>query len=243
MRVITNVTNNAPSSFQEDRAMQARFFRPLVNDIDFLVEVEKLAWSSVGKNIEASREKLRARIESHNHGQSVVLAMINGNAAGSQYAFRFNWDENVDALRSWDEYTAEGCTDKVHNPQGTTGFLVGVGVVPVFRGIRVNHNLRWSGEYKISELLIAATLDNLFTHDCVRQVIANARIPFYHKHPEMSVDDYCSFRREDGKLFDPVLRFHERMGAQTLKPVAYSMDDQESLNGGCWVIYRHPFKG
>lgn len=221
---------------------QATFLRPLTEDLDSLVEVERLAWASPGKNIEACREKLRARVESHQRDQSVVLALIDGRAAGSQYAFRFNWDEDVNNLRSWDEYTAEGWTDKVHNPQGTTGFLVGVGVIPAFRGIRVSHNLRWSGEYKISELLIAATLDNLLMHGC-RQVIANARIPFYQKHPEMSVDGYCKFRQDDGKLFDPVLRFHERMGAQMLKPVPYSMEDQESLNAGCWVIYRHPFEG
>jgi hypothetical protein len=202
-----------------------------------------LAWASPGKNIEACREKLRARVESHQQSQSVVLALVDGIAARSQYAFKFNWDRDVCALRSWDEYTAEGWTNKVHKPQGTTGFLVGVGVVPAFRGIRVGHNLRWQGEYKISELLIAATLDNLLMHDSVKEVIANARIPSYHKHPEMSVDEYCGFRRDDGKLFDPVLRFHERMGAQILKPVPYSMEDQESLNAGCWVMYKHLFEG
>jgi len=222
--------------------MKAVFSRPSVEDMDFLVEVEKLAWSSPGKNIEACRQKLQARVESHSKGQSVVLALIDGVAAGSQYAFRFNWDENVNNLRSWDEYTAEGWTDKVHDPQGSTGFLVGVGVVPTFRGTKVIHNLRWPGEYKISELLIAATLDNLFGGG-VRQVIANARIPAYCQHPEMDVGAYCAFRREDGRLFDPVLRFHERMGAKMLKPVPYSMEDKESRNAGCWVIYKQLFVG
>jgi len=221
----------------------AKFFRPIANEIDSLVEVEKLAWSTPGENISACREKLLARVESHESSQSVVLSTVKGLPAGSQYAFRFDWDKNIDGLRSWDEYTAEGWTDRVHNPLGNTGFLVGVGVVPKFRGIKVGHNLRWSGEYKISELLIAVTLDNLFIQGGVHQVIANARIPFYHKMPKMSADDYCGFRREDGRLFDPVLRFHERMGAEIIKPVAYSMEDAESLNGGCWVIYKHSFEG
>jgi len=221
----------------------ASFFRPLASQIDFLVEVEKLAWGSPGKNIEACREKLLARVLSHNASQSVVLAMIDGKPVGSQYAFRFNWDKDVNKLCSWDEYTAEGWTNKVHNPMGDTGFLVGVGVVPEFRGIKIEHNLHWKGKFKISEMLIAATLDNLFAHKDVQQVIANARIPFYHKHPSMGVDDYCHLRRDDGKLFDPVLRFHERMGAKIIKPVAFSMEDAESLNGGCWVLYEHPFEG
>jgi len=222
--------------------IRAKFFRPSVEDVASLVEVESLAWASPGENITACRDKLLSRVESHGGSQSVVLATAEGKPAGSQYAFRFDWDGNVEGLRSWDEYTAEGWTNKVHGPTGNTGFLVGVGVVPEFRGIKVLHNLRWPGDYKISELLIAATLDNLFLGGGVQRVIANARIPFYHKMPQLSVDDYCGLRREDGKLFDPVLRFHERMGATIIKPVAYSMEDAESLNGGCWVLYRHPFE-
>lgn len=221
----------------------ARFFRPnLPCHIDYLVEVEKLAWSSSGENIEACREKLALRAETYPGHQSVILAMVGDEPAGSQYAFQFNWDNDVDGLSSWDDYTASGWTDKVHVTGGNTGFLVGVGVVPKFRGIKVSHNLRWRGEYKISELLIAKTLDNLFRKGA-KQVIANARIPFYHKQPDLSIHEYCSLRREDGKLFDPVLRFHERMGAEIIKPVAYSMEDVESLNGGCWVMYRHRFEG
>jgi len=239
----------------------ARFYRPYSfnqKDIDYLVEVEKLAWSSPGENIEACREKLEMRVRSHHGNQSVVLAIVGDEPAGSQYAFQFNWDQNIAGLSSWEEYTAGGWTNRVHVPGGNTGFLVGVGVVPKFRGIKVKHNLRWPGEYKISELLIAQTLDNLFREPSpetgdyfgLQQVIANARIPFYHKFIESgqtqsfrSLHDYCSLRREDGKLFDPVLRFHERMGAKIIKPVEYSMEDAESLNGGCWVMYQHPFEG
>jgi hypothetical protein len=156
---------------------------------------------------------------------------------------------------------------------GNTGFLVGVGVVPQVRGKRygrvcvakgpeygpahlvafepgvevpshpelVSH-LRWHGCYKISELLIARTLDTLFDAG-VQHVIGNARVPAFHQRPDMHISDYCRLRRPDGKLFDPVLRFHERMGAEVLKPVEYSMEDTESRNAGCWVIYRRRFAG
>jgi len=208
-----------------------------------LVEIEKRAWSTPGENIEASQEKLRRRISPHSGGQTAVLAMVGKEPAGSQYAFRFNWDEDIERLSSWDEYTAEGWTDKVHVPGGHTGFLVGVGVIPEFRGKKFAHDLRWRGEYKISELLIAKTLDEQFSLSWVRRVIANARIPGYCTRPDLSVDDYCALRRADGKLYDPVLRFHERMGAEIIKPVPFSMEDAESLNAGCWVLYTHPFTG
>lgn len=207
-----------------------------------LVEIEKRAWSTPGENIEASQEKLRRRISPHS-GQTAVLAMVGNDPAGSQYAFRFHWDGSIEGLTSWDTFTAEGWTDKVHVPEGETGFLVGVGVIPEFRGIKFAHDLRWEGKYKISELLIARTLDEQFSLPWVKCVIANARIPFYHKRPDLSVYDYCHLRRDDGKLYDPVLRFHERMGAEIIKPVTFSMEDTESLNAGCWVMYEHPFQG
>jgi hypothetical protein len=222
-----------------DKRRKVFLGRPSIKEIDMLLEVEKRAWSTIGENISASKDKLSLRV---NDGQSVVLATSNGDPAGTQYAFRFNWNGDYDLLTSWDELTGEGWTNKVHNPTGDTGFLVGVGVVPEFRKKRFLHNLRWEGEFRISELLIALTLDNLFTSG-VEKVIANARIPLYHTRPSLSVEEYCQLRRDDGLLYDSVLRFHEKMGAVIIKPVLYSMEDVESLNGGCWVLYKHPFKG
>jgi hypothetical protein len=94
---------------------------------------------------------------------------------------------------------------------------------------------------RISELLIARTLDSLFNYG-VEKVIANARIPDFHTRPDMSVDEYCQLRRPDGKLYDRVLRFHERMGAKIIKPVPYSLEDPQSLNAGCWVLYQYRFE-
>ncbi|PIW36474.1 MAG: hypothetical protein COW24_05175 [Candidatus Kerfeldbacteria bacterium CG15_BIG_FIL_POST_REV_8_21_14_020_45_12] len=194
-------------------------------------------------------------------------------AAGSQYAFQLNWDGNPGSLTSWDEMTHEGWYDQVHVQGGNTGFLVGVGVVPDCRGaqygrvhmadsaefgyqhlvafqssvdvpnaLHLRPHPKWTGSYKLSELLIARTLDTLLANGA-KQVIGNARVPGYHLRPELSIEEYCMLRRQDGKLFDPVLRFHERMGARILKPVAYSLEDAESLNAGCWVVYDHAFAG
>lgn len=220
--------------------MKAKFLTPKFTDMDKLLEVEKLAWSSPGQNIEASREKIEKRLESF--GEGITLALVNGQPAGSQYSFRFSWNGNKTILTSWDAFTAKGWTNRVHRSTGNTGFLVGVGVVPEFRGQLVDHNLRWSGKYKVSILLVARTLDILFDQG-VRQVIGNARVPCYHQKPGLTIDEYCQLRRDDGKLFDPVLLFHESLGAKILKPVPYAMDDAESLNAGCWVIYNHRFNG
>lgn len=213
---------------------------PSEEQVSALAHVEELAWNAPGANVGASAQKLRARV--HSFPEGVTLATVAEQAAGSQYAFRLDWDGDPQSLRSWDEHTAQGWTDKVHCASGNTGFLVGVGVVPAFRGTRFRHSLRWPGSYKLSELLIARTLDILFASG-VRQVIGNARVPAYHTKLTMPIPEYCRLRRPDGALYDPVLRFHERMGAQVFKPVEYSMEDPESGNAGCWIVYRHRFEG
>lgn len=211
-----------------------------VNQINDLLKIEELAWNSPGANVSASKLKIERRITSN---QCVSLVKVNGQAAGSQFAFRFDWDEDIDSLTSWDELTADGWTEKVHCPDGNTGFLVGVGVIPEFRGHEFEHNLNWPKQLKVSELLIAYTLERMFLDDYfeneppVRNIVGNARVPFYHLHPELSIEEYCHLKNDDGLPFDPVLRFHVKMGAELIKPCLFSMEDEESLNAGCWVKY------
>ena len=225
-----------------------KLFSPDATYLHQLTEVEKLAWNSPGELIAASSNKIVRRI--HSYAKGVTLAILEDGragqkreAVGSQYSFRFDWDGDAANLKSWDEHTHEGDTASAHQPRGNTGFLVGVGVVPKFRGERVGHNLtRLNGTFKTSELLIARTLDTLFD-DGANCVIANARIPMYHTKPDLDVDTYCHLLGADGRPSDPVLRFHLRMGAVILKPVTYAMQDAESINAGCWVLYRQRFVG
>ncbi|MFZ4632520.1 MAG: hypothetical protein ACOYL8_04985 [Patescibacteria group bacterium] len=211
-----------------------------VNQVNDLLKVEELAWNSPGANVSASKLKIECRVTS---GQYVSLVKINGQAAGSQFAFRFNWDEDINSLSSWDNMTSDGWTDKVHIPDGNTGFLVGVGVVPEFRGQKFKHNFNWQEQLKVSELLIAYTMERMFfnayfeNEQPVRNIIGNARVPFYHLRPDLSIEEYCDLKNDNGLPFDPVLRFHVRMGAEIIKPCLFSMEDEESLNAGCWVKY------
>lgn len=218
----------------------------IINPVSFdhlnaLMEVETKAWPSDGDNTQATQEKIHHRIESFPQGITLALDSITRKPLGAQYSFRLNWDGNLKKLTSWDELTACGWTNKCHCPEGNTGFLVGVGVVPEARQQAVEHSLRWKEPMRISELLIAKTLDILLGLGA-KSVIGNARIPCYHLRPELSVEEYCRLRREDKASFDPVLRFHKRMGAEILKPVPYSMEDPESRDAGCWVIYRQRFE-
>jgi hypothetical protein len=202
------------------------------DDVKGLCDIEHAAWSLPGEVIEAEPRKIEKRVET---GQVVTIARVGGQPAGSQFAFKFNWNGNVETLTTWDDLTANGWTDKVHVPDGNTGFLVGVGVVPKFRQDVFENNLVESPQ-RISQLLLVNTFIKLH-QEGIRHVVGCARIPFYHQKSVLDIEAYCSYRCDDKKLFDPVLRFHERLGAKIIKPVAYAMDDQESLDGGCWVKY------
>ena len=56
-------------------------------------------------------------------------------------------------------------------------------------------------------------------------VVAPVRPTFKPKHPELSIDEYADWRREDGQLYDPWLRTHERLGGERLghAPRAFSV--------------------
>lgn len=218
--------------------MKIHLVTPSLNDecVERLTYVESRAWGSPGENIQAGQDKIRARLRCWRDG--VTLASIDGSPAGSQYAFRFHWQGELAALTTWDDLTQCGWYDQVHQPTGNTGFLVGVGVVPMFRGLLLSGE-GWDGSRKCSELLIARTLQRLFLAG-VSSVVGCARVPGYHRRPDLPLEEYCALRRADGTLEDPVLRFHERMGAVVIKPVVRAMEDPESLNAGAWVVYRKP---
>jgi len=56
-------------------------------------------------------------------------------------------------------------------------------------------------------------------------VVAPVRPTFKPEHPELSIDEYADWRREDGQLYDPWLRTHERLGGKRLglAPRAFSV--------------------
>lgn len=54
-------------------------------------------------------------------------------------------------------------------------------------------------------------------------LIAPVRPSWKDRYPLTPIEPYAAWRREDGLLFDPWLRVHERLGAETLKPEPESL--------------------
>lgn len=54
-------------------------------------------------------------------------------------------------------------------------------------------------------------------------LIAPVRPSWKERYPLTPIERYAAWRREDGLLFDPWLRVHERLGAEVLKPEPESL--------------------
>ncbi len=57
----------------------------------------------------------------------------------------------------------------------------------------------------------------------LRDLIAPVRPSWKPRYPLVSIERYAEWRREDGLLFDPWLRAHERLGAEILAVASESM--------------------
>jgi GNAT superfamily N-acetyltransferase len=54
-------------------------------------------------------------------------------------------------------------------------------------------------------------------------VIAPVRPSWKERYPLTPIERYAEWRRDDGLLFDPWMRVHERLGARILKPERHSL--------------------
>jgi hypothetical protein len=54
-------------------------------------------------------------------------------------------------------------------------------------------------------------------------LIAPVRPSWKHRYPLVPIEDYASWTRADGRLFDPWMRVHQRLGATVLRPEPQSL--------------------
>jgi len=69
---------------------------------------------------------------------------------------------------------------------------------------------------------LQAMLDIARAHD-LAALIAPVRPSWKERYPLAPVERYAEWRREDGLLFDPWMRVHERAGGKVLKPEPHSL--------------------
>jgi GNAT superfamily N-acetyltransferase len=132
-------------------------------------------------------------------------------------------------LLDGDVAIAEGSTipvrwDGVPEPRGVdwaldTGSLAGTPTTLCALEAKISPDYRGRG---LSRVLVEHMLGLAREHG-LDALIAPVRPTLKHLYPLIPIDRYITWRREDGQLFDPWLRTHERLGAELLAPCPESM--------------------
>lgn len=218
------------------------------DDIPAVMAVEEASWPETDDGMQADPVKFEQRQETGNlltatyHGDEYPAhdGEIVGSISVQQPAWTdadtvtalldehagtgLNWESVVADYgfpADWYAATDDGYIAETHDPDGDTGFLIGVGVHPDVQGNGF-----------AGHLLNAALAE--FDAGGQDLIVGYARAPGYHEH-DVPIDDYVD---TDQAPIDPVIGFHEDNGATVVCPIPGAMpDDAESEGYGALVVY------
>jgi GNAT superfamily N-acetyltransferase len=195
-------------------------------DFQELVRVDFQTWAR--RNLEYSTRRVRSVLNIFPQG--FICATLDGEMAGSFITMKKKYDINH-PVATWVEASAGGLITN-HDPEGNALYGVALGVPPQYRGLGIGKKI----VERVKRLVEELDLELL---------AIGARIPFYHKYPDIDVHEYVSKRNENGDRFEPELRFYERCGLAVGTILSESMTgawaDQESRNYGVQMYWINPY--
>ena len=128
--------------------------------------------------------------------------------------------------KSWLEKTGNGFLT-THAPRGTVGFGVDLSVVrKASRGVA-------------DKMVLAAMLVSVLGENG-EAVYLGARIPGYHRHRQLPVEEYVYGRTKRGKPRDPQLCFYLKHGFEIVEIIPDYMEDSQSLDYGVLIKWANP---
>lgn len=207
------------------------------NEVEFLPEVVESIWRPLSPNTEDEWwEEAKANPENsiyakqyNNNPKGYLVAEVEGKIVGQFSSTKLNYDLN-NPIPLWYEVSGHEIFDN-HDENGDTVYGQSLGVNPEYRGFKVGEKL-------------AKGLQELCRKENCKRVVLGCRIPNYHLHQDMPVEEYIQMKREDGEYYDPELRFYSRCGYHFGKPLPEYMSgeyaDPESLNYGVLTIWDNP---
>jgi len=136
-------------------------------------------------------------------------------------------EEKILAKTSWYEKTAGGT---LANHKRSCETALGVDLTVVKTASR-----------RVSERLVLTALVVSLLGGGLKAVFVGSRIPAYHKNSHLSVREYVSGRRPNGKPLDPELYFYLKNGFKIARIIPNYMNDPQSLNYGVMVRWDNPF--
>ena len=194
---------------------------PRADEAALLAEIDRACWPA---GIAADEAKFRARIQAYSEGQ--WAAEQDGKVVGLATAQRITSAFWQSGLVEFDRLTDDGRFSGSHEPEGELFQLISVSVLPEARGSRLGRRL------VDHEIDFARSLPG------VCRIIGITRPIGLHRHPEISLEEYVTLRRENGRYVDPVLDFHLGAGARVVSiHPNYRPADTEALGYGVLIEY------
>ena len=185
-----------------------------------LAEIEGACWP---RGMAADAAHFQDRMRAYPEGQ--IVAERSGRVVGAITAQRITAAFLAAGPVQYDRLTDRGGFVGSHDPRGELYQLVTVSVAPEARGFRLGRTL------VDHELAFARGLPG------VRRLIGVTRPAGYHRHQDVSIEDYVALRREDGRFVDPVLDFHLSAGARVVSIHPDYRRDAEALDYGVLIEY------
>ena len=158
--------------------------------------------------------------------EHLYCAFEGGKMVGTASGFRCD-EGDLEKFKTWQEKTDNGHFSH-HRPRGKIGFGADLSVMP-------GASPRASKRLMLS-LLICGVLGS-----GVKALYLGSRIPGYHRHKDIKVEDYVFGKRKSGKPLDPELYFYLKNGFKIVEVIPEYMHDPESLNYGVLIRWDNPF--
>ncbi|MCQ4637589.1 GNAT family N-acetyltransferase [Anaerovorax odorimutans] len=198
---------------------------PDIGEFEDVNRIDSEAWS-VLPPVPDEKEDLFNILKTFPEG--FLSVYVDGEIAGNCYTVRLNYDIDH-PVRTWEEVSGNSRADN-HDANGDTLYVIALGISPRFRG------------RGLGEKLIRAQQDNCVKFGC-KALILGCRVPDYHQHSDMRIEDYIKWKDDNGKYIDKELRFYSKCGMEFIKPLPEYMSgnnaDPYSLNYGVLSVWNN----
>lgn len=186
-----------------------------------LAVVEQQAWPAP---LAADEAQIRARITAFPAGQ--LAAELEGQLVGVAWAQRIAAAQLDERPATFARLTDAGCFTRTHRSDGEVYQLIGVAVAGAGRRLRLGRRL------VDEQIALARSLPS------VRRIVGFTRPVGFHKHPELSIQQYAQRTGADGRPADPMLAFHLTAGAKLVSlHEGFRPEDAQARGYGALIEY------
>jgi predicted N-acetyltransferase YhbS len=190
-------------------------------DAEALAQIDAESWPAP---LATTVDQWRSRLEAFAEGQLVID--YDGQAAVVAAAQRITEAFLHAGPMTHQRLTDGGTFARSHDPLGEIYQLVAVGASAVVNGLGLGRKL------------IDRQIEQARALPGIKRIIGLTRPARYHRHPELSIEEYAEQRNKTGRRYDPVLEFHLGAGAKLVSTHAdFRPDDDQARGYGVLIEY------